>query len=216
MILRQKLVNVDGRARVDPKYPVGFQDVVEIPKTGERFRMLYDVKGRFTLVKIQEAEAKLKLVKVTDVHTTTGRIPVVVTHDGRRLRYASPKIRIGDTLVLEIEGQKVQQVLAQRVGKIAMVTGGANRGRIGSIVSLERHPGAFDLAHLRDATGHEFVTRNSNIFIIGDNETSIPIALPKLKGVKQSIIEEREQKLIKVETQKQARASQALKLKRRK
>jgi len=216
MILRQKLVKVDGRARVDPKYPVGFQDVIEIPKTGERFRMLYDVKGRFTLVKIQAAEAATKLVKVTDVHTTTGRIPIVVTHDGRRLRYASTKIAIGDTLLLSIEDQKVQQVMKERVGKLAMVTGGANRGRIGSIVSLERHPGAFDLAHLRDGAGHEFVTRKSNIFIIADNEQTVPIALPKQKGIKQSIIEEREQKLIKVETQKQARASQALKLKRRK
>jgi small subunit ribosomal protein S4e len=215
MILRQKFVKVDGRARVDPKYPVGFQDVIEIPRTGERFRMLYDVKGRFTLVKIGEAESSIKLAKVTNVHATAGRIPVVTTHDGRRLRYASPKIHIGDTLVLNIEGQTVQQVMKMRAGKSAMVTGGANRGRIGKIVSLERHPGAFDLAHLRDAEGHEFVTRMSNIFVIGDSEDSIPIALPKRKGVKQNILEEREQKLIKVEAQKQARHTQQSKLKRR-
>lgn len=214
MILRQKLVKVDGRPRTDPKYPVGFQDVVEIPRTGERFRALYDVKGRFTLVKIGETESAVKLCKVTDVHTTTGRIPVVTTHDGRRLRYASPKILIGDTLVLQIDGQKVQEVMKMRVGKTAMVTGGANRGRIGSIVSLERHPGAFDLAHLRDAAGHEFVTRMNNIFVLGENDSAVPITLPKLRGVKQNIIEEREQKLIKAETQKQARNTQGAKKRR--
>jgi len=207
MILRQKLVNVDSRPRVDPKYPVGFQDVIEIPRTGDRFRMLYDVKGRFTLVKIPQAEAAVKLCKVTNVYTTTGRTPVVTTHDGRRFRYASPKIAIGDTLVVEHATQKINDVMKMRVGKTAMVTGGANRGRIGSIVSLERHPGALDLAHMRDAQGHEFVTRKDNIFVIANSEDSVSITLPKMKGVKMSIVEEREQKLINREQKKMARAS---------
>jgi len=205
MIVRQKLVNVDGRARTDAKYPVGFMDVIEIPRTGERFRMMYDVKGRFSMVKIGEAEAGIKLAKITNLHTTTGRVPVATTHDGRRLRYASPKIAIGDTVVLEINGQKVQDVIKMRAGKSAIVTGGANRGRVGTIVSLERHPGAFDLAHMRDAKGHEFITRKSNIFVIGNDDASIPITLPKLRGVKQNIIEEREQRLVAAETKRQAK-----------
>lgn len=208
MILRQKMVNVDARPRTDLKYPVGFQDVIEIPRTGDRFRMMYDVKGRFTLVKIGEAEAATKQCKVTNVSTTTGRVPVVTTHDGRRFRYANPKISIGDTLIVEPATQKIQQVIKMRVGKSAMVTGGANRGRIGTIVSLERHPGAFDIAHLRDSNGQEFITRKSNIFVIGDDEKSIPITLPKNKGVKQSIIEEREQRLVAAEAKKQGRTTQ--------
>jgi small subunit ribosomal protein S4e len=211
MILRQKMVNVDGRPRVDPKYPVGFQDVVEIPKTGERFRMMYDVKGRISLVKITEAESSIKLCKVTNVYTTTGRVPVATTHDGRRLRYVNPKISLGDTLVLDIATQKIQNVMKMRVGKLAMVIGGANTGRIGTILTLERHPGAFDVAHMRDATGHEFVTRKSNIFVIGENESSVPIALPKNRGVKPSVIEEREERLVAAEAKKSARASSAKK-----
>ena len=208
MILRQKLVNVDSRARTDVKYPVGFQDVIEIPRTGDRFRMLYDVKGRFTLVKIGQAEAAVKQCKVMNVSTTTGRVPVVTTHDGRRFRYASGKISIGDTLIVEPATQKIQEVIKTRVGRLAMVTGGANRGRVGSIVSLERHPGAFDIAHLRDASGHEFITRASNIFTLGNDEKSLAITLPKNRGVKQNIIEEREQRLVNAEAKKQGRASQ--------
>jgi small subunit ribosomal protein S4e len=215
MILRQKLVQVDGRARVDPKYPVGFQDVVEIPRTGERFRMLYDVKGRFTLVKIAQAEAATKLCKVVNIYTTTGRVPVVTTHDGRRIRYASPTIKIGDTLVVDIATQKIQQVLKMRVGKVAMVTGGASRGRIGSIVSLERHPGAFDIAHLRDERGQEFITRKSNIFVIGESNSDIKVTLPKQRGVRPNVVEEREERLVRAETKKQAAASKGGKKPRR-
>jgi len=210
MIVRQKLVTVDSRPRIDTKYPVGFQDVISIPRTGERFRMLYDVKGRFTLVKVGEAEASIKLCKVTNVWTTTGRVPVVTTHDGRRLRYASPKIAIGDTIVVDHAESKVLEVIKNRVGKVAMVTGGANRGRVGTIKSLERHPGAFDLAHMADDAGNEFITRQSNIFVIGSTG-SIPITLPKAAGIKQNIVVEREQKLIAAEAKKQAQATQAKK-----
>ena len=211
MILRQKLVNVDGRPRIDTKYPVGFQDVIEIPKTGDRFRVLYDCKGRFSLVKINEAETGIKLCKVENVYTTTGRIPVATTHDGRRIRYVSQKIAIGDTLVLEHATQTIRDVIHMRVGKQAMVTGGANRGRVGTIVSLERHPGAFDIAHLRDASGTDFVTRKSNIFVIGESESAVPITLPRNRGVKPNIVEEREKQLVAAEAKKQARATQAKK-----
>jgi len=48
-----------------------------------------------------------------------------------------------------------------------MVTGGANLGRIGIVTNRERHPGSFDVVHVKDSTGNNFATRLSNIFIIG-------------------------------------------------
>ena len=43
------LIKIDGKTRTDPKFPTGFMDVVQIDKTGENFRIIYDVKGRFTV-----------------------------------------------------------------------------------------------------------------------------------------------------------------------
>ena len=37
-----------------------FSDVVTIEKTGENFRFIYDVKGRFTVHRIQPEEAKVR------------------------------------------------------------------------------------------------------------------------------------------------------------
>jgi small subunit ribosomal protein S4e len=195
MILRQKLVNVDSRPRVDPKYPAGFQDVVEIPRTSERFRMLYDQKGRFTLVSIGEAEANIKLCRVQNVHVTTGRVPVLTTHDGRRIRYPSLKIQRGDTVVVDHRTGKVTDSIRLKKDAVVMLVGGANRGRIGKAVSLERHPGGFGIAHVLDEAGNEFATRVSNVFVIGRNSDSIPISLPKAKGIVQNIIQEREEKI---------------------
>eukprot|EP01112_Ceratiomyxa_fruticulosa_P004201 TRINITY_DN14616_c0_g1_i1.p1 TRINITY_DN14616_c0_g1~~TRINITY_DN14616_c0_g1_i1.p1 ORF type:complete len:126 (+),score=17.62 TRINITY_DN14616_c0_g1_i1:70-447(+) len=64
MILMQRLVQVDAKVRTDLKYPVGFMDVVSINATGEHFRILYNVKGRFQLHRVDNSEASFKLLKV--------------------------------------------------------------------------------------------------------------------------------------------------------
>ncbi|KAJ2712031.1 40S ribosomal protein S4, partial [Coemansia spiralis] len=62
-ILKQRLVKVDGKVRTDSTYPAGFLDVVSLEKTDEFFRLVYDVKGRFAVHRINEEEAKFKLGK---------------------------------------------------------------------------------------------------------------------------------------------------------
>jgi len=214
MILRQRLVNVDNKPRTCPKYPAGFQDVIEIPKTGEAFRIMYDVKGRFTLIKLKDSEADIKLCKVQNVWTTTGRVPVVTTHDGKRIRYPDPKLKIGDSFVYNVKTNKIGQIFKFKAGKVVMAIGGAHRGRIGELMYSEKRPGAFDIAHLKDENGHEFATRAKNVFIIGNSMEDCPITLPKARGLKMDIIEERLEKLATAEQKKQALAKASKKAKK--
>jgi len=78
-----------------------------------------------------------------------------------------------------------------------MITGGKNLGRIGIVESKEKHEGSFDIVHIKDATGNKFATRSSNVFIIGKNLTSHLISLPQGKGIRLSIIQERDRKFKK-------------------
>ena len=48
-ILKQRLIKIDGKVRTDPKFPAGFMDVVQIDKTGENFRLIFDIKGRYII-----------------------------------------------------------------------------------------------------------------------------------------------------------------------
>ena len=48
-----------------------------------------------------------------------------------------------------------------------MVTGGANLGRIGVITNWKRHPGSFDVVHVKDTNGNSLATWLSNISAIG-------------------------------------------------
>lgn len=52
------------QVRTDATYPAGFMDVIEIEKTDERFRLVYDTKGRFVVHRISREEATYKLAKV--------------------------------------------------------------------------------------------------------------------------------------------------------
>lgn len=61
---KEGLIKVDRKVRRDYKYPLGIMDVVSIEKTGEHFRILYDIKGRFQAHKIDEKEAKFKLCRI--------------------------------------------------------------------------------------------------------------------------------------------------------
>ena len=68
-----------------------------------------------------------------------------------------------------------------------------NRGRVGVIQRREKHKGAIEIVHVKDAGGHEFATRRSNTFVIGEGNKPM-ISLPKGKGLRLTIVEELERR----------------------
>ncbi|XP_065585031.1 small ribosomal subunit protein eS4 [Artemia franciscana] len=193
-IVMQRLIKVDGKVRTDSNFPAGFMDVISIDKTNENFRLIYDVKGRFAIHRITAEEAKYKLCKVKKVATGPKGIPYICTHDGRTIRYPDPLVKVNDSVQLDIATGKMTDFIKFDSGNLCMITGGRNLGRVGTIVSRERHPGSFDIVHIKDALGHTFATRLNNVFIIGKG-TKPYVSLPRDKGIKLSISEERMRRL---------------------
>merc|ERR1712090_56593 len=193
-ILKQRLVKIDGQVRTDPKFPTGFMDVVQVEKTGENFRIIYDVKGRFTVHRITASEAAYKLCRVKAVVTGPNGVPYLHTNDGRTIRYPDPNAKVNDSVQLDLATNKIQDCIKFEVGNLCMVTGGANTGRVGTLVSKEKHPGSFDICHIKDSQGHLFATRLAYVFVIGKGNKPF-ISLPKGKGIKLSIAEERDKRL---------------------
>jgi small subunit ribosomal protein S4e len=193
-ITNQRLVKIDGKVRTDINFPAGLMDVVSLEKTGEHFRMIYDVKGRYCIHRITGEEARMKLCLVKKQEMGAKGIPYITTHDGRTIRYPDPNIHIHDTIVLDIIDNKITDFIKFDTGNLCIVTGGHNVGRVGIVEKRERHPGSFDIVHVKDSNGHTFATRLNNIFIIGKG-TKAFISLPKGKGVKLTIAEERDKRL---------------------
>ncbi|MRA75740.1 hypothetical protein GH890_30255, partial [Bacillus thuringiensis] len=89
---------------------------------------------------------------------------------------------------------KIKQFVKFDVGNVCMMTGGHNLGRVGIVTHRERHPGSFEIIHIKDSQGHTFATRVNNVFIIGKG-TKPWVTLPRSKGIKLSIAEERDKRL---------------------
>jgi len=191
-ICMQKFVKVDGKVRTDLNYPAGFMDIVSIEKSGDEFRLLYDVKGRFYLQRLEEGseERNFKLCRVNKNSTSANKVPYVVTHDGRTLRYPDPLIKVDDTVKVDIRTGKILDFIKFDLGNLVYLTRGHNAGRVGVIQHIERHPGSFDIITVKDAQGHSFATRRQNVFVIGAGNKPM-VSLPRGKGIKLSIVEER-------------------------
>ncbi|CAN3354992.1 small ribosomal subunit protein eS4B [Diutina catenulata] len=193
-ILMQEHVKVDNKVRTDPTFPAGFMDVISMEATNENFRLVYDVKGRFAVHRITAEEAAYKLAKVKDVRLGKRGIPYAITHDGRTIRYPDPLVKRNDTIKIDLETGRMTDFMKFETGKLVMVTGGRSMGRVGTIVHQEHHQGGFDLVHIKDARDQTFVTRMNNVFIIGDEASKPWISLPKGKGIKLTIAEERDRR----------------------
>jgi len=137
---------------------------------------------------------QFKLCKIRKLATAIKGVPFVVTHDGRTIRYPDPSARVDDTVKVDIETGRISEVLKFDVGALVMITGGRNQGRVGTVVHRDRNLGSFDIVHIKDTVGHEFATRLSNVFVIGTGKKAL-VSLPKGKGVKLSISEERDRRL---------------------
>merc|ERR550539_2271164 len=121
-----------------------------------------------------------------------GGIPYIVTHDGRTIRFPDPEIKVGDSVKFNLKTGKVEESYRCENEASVMIIKGRNTGRVGNIRKIEKHPGAHNIAHIRDAKGNEFATRMNNIFVIGGHDETA-VTLPQGDGLKLTILQERRQ-----------------------
>merc|ERR1711903_85666 len=198
-ILMQRLIKVDGKVRTDANFPCGFMDVISIEKTDEHFRMMYDAKGRFVVHRLNNKqfskEMQYKLCRVQKLSWGAKGVPCLTTHDGRTIRYPDPCSKTHDTVKVDIATGKASDNIKFENGATAVITRGQNQGRVGVITGREKHVGSFEIVHVKDSKGRSFATRISNVFCIAGKEDDADISLPKGKGVRDNILEERKKRL---------------------
>ena len=95
---------------------------------------------------------------------------------------------------MNLETGEVESLIKFENGAQVLLVGGNNIGRVGVLQHIEKHPSSFDIAHIKDAAGHSFATRVNNVFVIGEGKKSVISLLPQ-KGIKLSLIEERNKRL---------------------
>ena len=175
-IINSGNVLVDGRVVKDYKFPVGFMDVLTIPKTEENYRILLDTKGRLTLHPIAAEDATYKLTKITNKSIIKGGKTQLNLHDGRNVLVDEDVYAGQDVVCISVPEQEIKENFKFEDGVVVLVTGGKHTGELGKIqeviVDESSKP---NTVIIEKANGDSFLTLKEYAFVIGKDEPAIDL-----------------------------------------
>jgi small subunit ribosomal protein S4e len=128
---------VDGKRVTDIKAPVGLLDSLSLPGSNEYYRIVFDTKGRLQFAAIPKNEAGLKLCKVINKVTVPGGKIQLNLNDGRNMLADKNSAKTGDTLVIQVPAQKIQNQLSLEKGALIYLLGGKHIGTLGVLDKIE-------------------------------------------------------------------------------
>ena len=173
-IIGNREMFVDGKAVKNPKAPVGFMDVISIPKMNLNYRMLITDKGKLTLVPIDADEAAWELCRIENKTVVKGGRIQLNLSGGRNIVMDENDYKCGDSLKVSFDGQKILDSYALAAGSTVLIKDGAHNGSIKTVKEVEVVRGsAPNLVLFTDGTQ----TIMDNCFVIG-NEKAV-ITLPE-------------------------------------
>jgi small subunit ribosomal protein S4e len=174
-IINTGKVLVDGRARKDYKFPVGFMDVIQIPKTGEAYRILPDKKGRLITHPIPKENVNFKLCKITNKTTVKEGKTQLNLHDGRNM-ITDDNFSVGDIINLKVPDQEINDTFKFEEGAMVLVTGGKHIGEIGNITEISINNSSNPNTVVIESNKKDnFITLKDYAFVIGKEEPAISL-----------------------------------------
>jgi small subunit ribosomal protein S4e len=161
-------VHVDGRVVKEPKFAVGFMDVVTIPKVNQSWRVVIDDKARLRLAPIDAKAASWKLAQIGAKTTVSGGTTQLNMHDGRNILVKKDDYHTGDVLRLELPTQKITGHFPLKEGAQVLITEGRHAGEVAPVKAIEAtRSHKPNLVHLTHGT-ETFTTIKPYAFPIGD------------------------------------------------
>lgn len=176
IILNNDDVLVDGTPRKDHRFPVGFMDIISIPKINKNFRLLQDEKGRLVLKDIDEKDSTFKLASIEDKTTIKGGKTQLNLHDGRNVIVDdATEYNTSDVLLLNIPDQKISDSIKFEEGSIGLITGGKHTGEYGIIREINITKSSKANTVLMDTEDGTFITLADYVFVVGNDKPVISL-----------------------------------------
>ncbi len=169
-ILNAHQILVDGKRVRDLKSQLGLLDSIALPGTNEYYRVVFDKKGRLQLVPIQKAEAGVKLCKVEGKTAVPGGKMQFNLNDGRNIIADKDAAKTGDSLLIQVPDQKIQQRIALEKGALIYLLGGKHIGTFGVLEKTE------DDEIIFTANGKSIATAKKYALVVGKDKPVITLA----------------------------------------
>jgi len=180
-ILYERNVVVDGRVKTNRKYPLGFMDVLSLPKMQKHYRMIYTIKKGLRAIPIDENETTEKLCQIKNKTTIKDGLIQLNLHDGRNIVLSKEEDNNStyatyDTIKISLPEQKILEKFELKVGTYGFVTSGRWMGRHGAIEEISAHgTKKTKTVTLSTPDGEKIVTLYRYIFVVGDQSPSVTI-----------------------------------------
>ena len=175
-IINSGNVLVDGRVVKDYKFPVGFMDIIEIPKTGESYRVLLDRKGRLQLDLIDDNSAKLS--KIVNKSTIKGGKTQLNLHDGKNVIIDEDAYSVGDVISLKVPEQEIGEVYPLQEGATVLVTGGKHTGELGTVTEIiENKSSNPNTIIIENSSKDDFLTLKDYAFVVRIEKATVSIGV---------------------------------------
>lgn len=169
---------VDGKQRKHHKYPCGFMDVLSIPKMKKDYRIVYNQRGKLTLVPVSSKDAEFKLCRIENKTTVKQNKTQLALHDGSTMLVDKDEYNTGDVLHVMLKDKKIKETYPFKKGSLAMIIGGSHVGQTANIEDIAVVASSrSNLATMK--SDHEFMTITHYVFPIG--KTKPVIQLPEVK-----------------------------------
>lgn len=177
-ILSNEEILVDEIIRKNYKFPCGLMDVISIPKIKKDYRILFDRRGKLTLVPIESKDAKWKLCRIENTTILKKKQIQLNLHDGRNKLVKKDDYKTGDVLRILLKDKKIDDVYKFEKGTVSMIIGGSHIGETAHIQDIEIIQSSKpNIAKMKGEK--EFTTLQNYVFPIGKNKPVI--SLPEVK-----------------------------------
>jgi len=175
VILNQGAVKLNGKAVKSYRLPVGLFDIVEVEKSGKKYRIVYDKHSRFVLKDMEAKEKLEKISRVVGKRKVKGGKIVFNTAEGFVFTEQKTHINVGDSVRISLPDKKIVSDIGMKKGNTAYIIGGTHAGEIatvGEITAGTAHRP--ELVELKKGDV-SFKTLGKYVLMVGEKESLIKI-----------------------------------------
>lgn len=171
---------VDNVVRKNYKFPCGLMDVISIPKLKQNYRLLFDQRGKLSLVPIKPSDAGWKLCRIENKSVIKGKQTQLNLHDGQNKIVKKDEYKTGDVIKLSFKDKKIDDTFKFEKGTVSIIIGGSHIGEVANIQDFEIISSSTpNLAKMKGKS--TFSTLQKYVFPIGKGKPIIEIPEVKIQ-----------------------------------
>lgn len=135
LAIHEKNLLISNKLVVDDKISMELFDTLSIIPSKKHYRLVLTEKGKYDLEEIEEKDSKTKITKIIGKKSLSNKKTQLNMYDGRNYLSES-KCNVNDSVILDLEKNKVSKVLPLKEKSKVLVIGGKHAGAQGKIVKI--------------------------------------------------------------------------------